>query len=103
MILDDDGTRIYPGRGIATILNVGRNTMYKKLREAGILNEDNLPIQNDRRLWRIKSRELHNGQTAQTLYATDEGLLYLNKLAVDLNIPKAKTKVDEVPDLVFEI
>lgn len=91
-----DGVEWFCGRAVSTMLNIGKLTMYKRLRELKIFDKDNLPI------GQYKGRGLIRGFKAQQWDAYSpwfsiDGIELVKEKCAD--IPRKKQKpYKENPD-----
>lgn len=82
-LLDKDGTKIYPSRSVASQLNIGRNTMLKRLRDYKVFDNNNYPIKQDRNLFRAYKSSDCNCDVIST-YFTENGIEYVREIVKDL-------------------
>lgn len=81
--LDSEG--LIKGDQLAKIIGIGRNTMYKLLREKKIYMNNNIPYQKymgDRGLFEVKTKVTHNGIKQFTMF-TSKGADYVANLLKD--------------------
>lgn len=97
-------SRTYSFDAAAARLNIGRNTLIRRLRELGLLNAENLPAGRERggRNFRVRCRSYQHPVTGSTHYGrtelTEQGLALVARLlaeptrpAPDINKKREKT------------
>lgn len=86
------GKECWPSRGVATILEIGRNAMLKTLRAKGVLTRENSPCQAYcGKGYFVVERGQHN--TSVTYY-TPEGLEMVREICKDMPRKKVKPYIE---------
>lgn len=91
-----NGVDCWPSRGAATILKIGRNTMFQELRKRGVLSKDNTPTSAYSTKGYFKVAQNSRGR-GLTTYITPDGLEFLKIFLSDM--PRKVEKPYVCPDL----
>jgi phage antirepressor YoqD-like protein len=93
-----NGKECWPSRGVATLLNIGRNSMLQELRSMGMLNKDNSPTLSyrSRGLFVIKQERF-----GPVTYFTSAGIDMARELLKD--VPRKVSKPVKAKDLPIEL
>lgn len=101
VIIQINGVDCRCSRGVATMLHIGQKAMLKCLREKGILNWKNLPV-NNQTVYDGYFKVKHGQRWDQlTTYYTDMGIELVRELCKDLPL-KYEKPYKEKRDLLME-
>lgn len=91
------GVNCWNFRGAGEILNIGRNTLFKILRERNILTNANRPSSAEYTKYFLCDTTSHNGFTQVTTYIKEEGIKWLRVFLADIprkEVPPEKSLID---------
>jgi hypothetical protein len=97
------GHQCYSSRGLAAVVGVGRNTMLREFRSAGVLDHDNLPTRTyaGKRFFfvHVPDAYMTRKYAATVTYYNEEFVAVARELCKDLPRKKVTPYVDEGMDV----